>query len=230
MVADLYETRKFAAEAAGISADMLARYIRNDNKPSFNAMVDMCTPKNVSISWLAKGEGSMWDSSISNGSSQQDAHANSVQDVANAGVYDLGTPDDYAYITLYDAACSAGGGAWNDQCTPLTKLAFTKYSLRKKGLDSKTLSAIRVSGDSMEGDLSDGDAVMIDHSRREVKGEGIYVIRLDGHLYAKRLQRTFDGMEILSTNKAYGKMHVPKDRLGELDIIGQVVWSASWRI
>ncbi len=141
-----------------------------------------------------------------------------------------GVDNDYAYITLYDAECSAGAGSWNDHCKPLTRLAFTKYSLRKKGLDSNTLSAVRVTGDSMEGDLSDGDAVLIDHSRKEVKGEGIYVIRLNDHLYAKRLQPTFDGMEIISTNKAYDKMHVPKNRLNELEIIGQVVWSASWRI
>ncbi len=82
----------------------------------------------------------------------------------------------------------------------------------------------------MEGELSDGDAVLIDHSRKEVKGEGIYVISLDDHLYAKRLQRTFDGMDIISTNRAYGKMHVPKNRLGELEIIGQVVWSGGWLI
>lgn len=82
----------------------------------------------------------------------------------------------------------------------------------------------------MEGDLADGDAVLIDHSKQDVRADGIYVIRLDGHLYAKRLQRTFDGVDIISTNKAYPPISAPKSRLGELDVIGQVVWAASWMI
>lgn len=82
----------------------------------------------------------------------------------------------------------------------------------------------------MEGVLSDGDAVLVDHVRTEVRGEGIYVIRMDGHLYAKRLQRTFDGIEIISENKAYKAISVPKERIDELEVIGQVVWAASWMI
>jgi phage repressor protein C with HTH and peptisase S24 domain len=170
----------------------------------------------INANWLLTGKGTMHVEEVL--VSEEARQAFSISE------------EEYDYVILYDAECSAGSGSWNEGCQPLTQLAFTKHSLRKKGLDAKTLSAIRVTGDSMEGDLSDGDAVLIDHSKIEVKGEGIYVIRLDGHLYAKRLQRTLDGVEIISTNKAYSKMHVPKERLNELDVIGQVVWAASWTI
>lgn len=146
---------------------------------------------------------------------------------AAAGVDD----DHYAMVPLYDARCSAGHGAWNEGCTVLTHLAFTRYSLRKKGLESAQLSAIRVDGDSMEGLLKDGDTVLLDHRRNALEGEAVYVIRLDDHLYAKRLQRQFDGsVHIISQNKAYQVMVVPRERLGELEIIGRVVWSAGWMI
>ncbi|MGM0913720.1 MAG: S24 family peptidase [Pseudomonadota bacterium] len=138
------------------------------------------------------------------------------------------SPEDYALVPLYDAQCSAGDGAWNENCQVLTHLAFTRYSLRKQGLTPEHLSAIRVDGDSMEPVLEAGDTVLIDHTRTHIEGEGIYIIRLDHHLYAKRLQRSFDGVAIISENSAYREIQVPRDRLDELEIIGRAVWAAGW--
>ncbi len=211
--------KKKLSKLIGISEAQLHRIVSGESQPRLEPIIAMAKEANVSLAWLATGEGPMRLTGI-----------NQVNETAATYNVNKLNQEDYAYVTLYDAECSAGGGSWNEDCRPLTQLAFTKYSLNKKGLDARTLSAIRVSGDSMEGDLSDGDAVMIDHAKTDVKGEGIYVIRLDGHLYAKRLQRTFDGIEIISTNKAYKSMLVPKERLNELDVIGQVVWSASWSI
>ena len=117
--------------------------------------------------------------------------------------------DKYSYVPLYDARCSAGHGAWTEGARVLTHLAFTTYSLRKQGLEPSKLSAIRVDGDSMEGVLSDGDTVLIDHSRNSLEGEAIYVIRLDDHLYAKRLQRQIGGgVAVISANAAYQTMRI----------------------
>jgi phage repressor protein C with HTH and peptisase S24 domain len=135
---------------------------------------------------------------------------------------------DYAFVPLYDAQCSAGNGSWNEGCRVLTHISFTRYSLRKQGLTPDHLSAIRVDGESMEPILHSGDTVLIDHTRTSVEGEGIYVLRMDGHLYAKRLQRQFDGVAIISANKEYEKIVVPRDRLDELEIVGRAVWSAGW--
>jgi phage repressor protein C with HTH and peptisase S24 domain len=55
--------------------------------------------------------------------------------------------------------------------------------------------------------------------------DGIYVLRWDGGLVVKRLQRGFDGSyEIISDNPAYRPQHVPADRVGELRVIGRVAW------
>ena len=83
----------------------------------------------------------------------------------------------------------------------------------------------------MEGLLKDGDTVLIDHRRNALEGEAVYVIRLDDHLYAKRLQRQFDSsIHIISENKAYRDMVVPKEQLADLEIIGRVVWSGGWMV
>lgn len=49
-------TRKNAAIAAGVSDDMLYRYIREQSAPSFEAMVGLAKAAGVSLEWLASGE------------------------------------------------------------------------------------------------------------------------------------------------------------------------------
>lgn len=214
----LAERIRQCADIAG-SGDELARltaiprrtleyYLTGQSEPKVARCVDIAKAVGVDIGWLASGEGDRFKGGI-------------------AG--EAPAEDKYAYVPLYDARCSAGHGAWSEGARVLTMLAFTAYSLRKQGLEPAKLSAIRVDGDSMEGLLSDGDTVMIDHARNALEGEAVYVIRLDDHLYAKRLQRQFDGsIHIISENKAYRDMIVPKEQLNDLEIIGRVVWAGGW--
>jgi phage repressor protein C with HTH and peptisase S24 domain len=170
-------------------------------------LIAMAECTGVSLLWLMTGEGSEF-------AQQSEAQAED---------------DTYAYVPLYDARCSAGHGAWNERSRILVNLSFTRYSLRKQGLSPANLACLRVDGDSMMGLLEDGDTVMIDQSRNTLEGEGVYVVLLDEHLYAKRLQRDFDGsVRIISHNKEYREIVVPRDRLGELQIIGRVVWAGGW--
>lgn len=208
------------AEIAG-SGDELARitaiprrtleyYLTGEREPKVGRCVEIAKAVGVDIGWLASGEGEPFPKS------QQAA---------------LSGDDAYAYVPLYDARCSAGSGAWNERSRVLVQLSFTRYSLRKKGLSPANLACLRVDGDSMLGLLDDGDTVMIDQNRSALEGEGVYVVMLDDHLYAKRLQRQFDGsVLIISHNPAYKEMMVPRDRLPELQIIGRVVWAGGWMI
>jgi len=198
------------AKKCGVSESLLRKYLSGASVPSVEKAWAMAKTAGVSLDWLAGGEGGIRPVGSSN----------------KAGDSEEGT---YAYIPLYDARCSAGHGTWNEEAKVLTMLAFTAYSLRKQGLNPSRLSAIRVDGDSMAGLLEDGDTVMIDHGRNQLEAEAVYVIRLDDHLYAKRLQRLFDGsVRIISENKAYGDVVVSKAQLNDLEIIGRVVWAGGW--
>lgn len=203
--------RSFSREC-GLSEATLRSYLAGDTYPTLDRLEQISAAAGVAAIWLAFG-------------------SEAGEEEAGKPVPSLADDEQYALIPLYDARCSAGHGSWNEGCRVLTQLAFTRYSLRKKGLEAAQLSAIRVDGDSMEGLLKDGDTVLLDHRRNALEGEAVYVIRLDDHLYAKRLQRQFDGsVHIISQNKAYQTMVVPRERLGELEIIGRVVWSAGWMI
>ena len=216
----LAERIRQCAEIAG-SGDELARitaiprrtleyYMTGASEPKVARCVDIAKAVGVDIAWLASGEGQM-----------------------RPGAMAVGEPDDatYAHIPLYDAQISSGHGNWSEGATVLTHLAFTRYSLRKKGLDPANLSAVRLDGDSNEPLLSDGDTVMVDHSKNTVESEAFYVIMLDQHLFAKRLQRQVGGgIAIISANPAYHTITVAKEHLADLQIVGRVVWNASWMI
>lgn len=189
----------------GISEATLRSYLAGETYPTLDRLMQLAEGAQVDPMWLAFGK-----------------EENSYVMSEPVGL------KDYALVPLYDAQCSAGDGAWNAHCRVLTHLAFTRYSLRKRGLTPEQLSVIRVDGDSMEPVLEAGDTVLIDHTRTQIEGEGIYIIRLDDHLYAKRLQRSFDGVSIISENPAYREISVPRDRLQELEIIGRAVWAAGW--
>ncbi|KMQ73752.1 S24 family peptidase [Marinobacter subterrani] len=201
------DSARVFARKCRLSEGAIRSYLSGETFPTLDRLAMIASAADVGADWLAFGF------------SKEELKREVPQP---AGM------EDYAFVPLYDAQCSAGDGAWNEHSRVLTHLSFTRYSLRKKGLTPEQLSAIRIDGDSMEPVLHSGDTVLIDHTRTTIEGEGIYVLRLDDHLYAKRLQRNFDGVVIISENKQYQPVTVPRDRLNELEVIGRAVWSAGW--
>jgi phage repressor protein C with HTH and peptisase S24 domain len=91
------------------------------------------------------------------------------------------------------------------------------------------LRLIFVEGDSMEPDLRAGDIVLIDHTDVTARREGVYVIRMDGALLVKQVQRLPGGqVRVMSRNPAYEPFTVPVSKLEHPDglaVIGRVVWA-----
>ena len=77
----------------------------------------------------------------------------------------------------------------------------------------------------MEGVLSDKDIILVNHGDREPR-EGIYVLRLDGQLIVKRVQRLPGAqLRVTSTNPAYEPFTIDLRSLpSDFDIVGKVVW------
>ena len=73
--------------------------------------------------------------------------------------------------------------------------------MRAKAAD---LFLIYVEGESMESTLRPGDMILIDRRDQTQEKDGIYVLRLDGTLLVKRLQKLPGGIiEVTSDNPAY---------------------------
>lgn len=133
---------------------------------------------------------------------------------------------EFALVPLYDVEVSAGHGAHIDQEQIASQIAFRRDWLTQSGFNINNLVSLSARGDSMEPTVRDGDLLLVDTSQKEVIEDGIYVLLLDHHLLAKRLQRLYDGtIYIRSDNTAYERQVVPPDAADQLQIIGRVVWT-----
>lgn len=136
-------------------------------------------------------------------------------------------PGEYSYVPLSNVSSAAGGGAVVDREQTLDFLAFKTWWVRQElRVPPSALVAIWVSGESMEPTLHQGDVVLVDTTPVETITEGVYVLRMDGHLLIKRLQLLPGGVvEAKSDNAAYSPFQFQSARLGtDLVIVGKAVW------
>lgn len=129
-------------------------------------------------------------------------------------------------VPRYNVKVSLGGGSLVESEQVVDYLAFKSDWIRTKmHLNPADLILISAIGDSMYPTLRDGDLILLDKSKTTVSDDAIYVLRFDGNLIAKRLQKLFDGsVQIKSDNIIYDPQMVPADRVQDLAIIGRVMW------
>jgi len=76
----------------------------------------------------------------------------------------------------------------------------------------------------MEPTLRPREPIVIDFGVRSIMGNGVYVIRIDGELFVKRLDKLPDGtVEVISDNKIYRSFTIKPESGLMLDIVGKVV-------
>jgi phage repressor protein C with HTH and peptisase S24 domain len=92
-------------------------------------------------------------------------------------------------------------------------------------LDPKKLAITLSRDDSMEPTLRRGDVILIDLRQTAVIDEGIYIIKINNQLFAKRMQQLYNGsITIMCDNPLYQAQTVSHTEAGKLDIIGRAVW------
>lgn len=130
-------------------------------------------------------------------------------------------------VPRLDVGASAGHGALPQGEAALSHFAFDRAWLRALGIgDASGLSVIEVTGDSMAPTLADGDEILVNRADgAERLRDGIYVLRADDNLLVKRLSpnpaaRT---VSIRSDNPAYPDW--PECPVGDITIVGRVVWA-----
>lgn len=223
LVADKYRSRTEAAAAAGVSVISLRRYIAEEQAPSFQVLARLAIPQGVSLEWIATGEGPM-----SMGEPSSEATPTSVAQPAVC-MDTLGNPvnlDDFVFIPWYKEKASAGHGAAISDQKPAFCMSFRRPWVKDYlRIDAKNLAVLSVKGDSMEGVLNSGDVILVNRADTSPTS-GLYVLRIDGDLIVKRVQKMLGGrLEIISANDAYKSFEVdPGHPNGDFAVIGRVVW------
>jgi phage repressor protein C with HTH and peptisase S24 domain len=106
------------------------------------------------------------------------------------------------------------------------KLPFPRALLHRLGLGAGEVEFVRAVGDSMEPTIDDGALVLIDRTRKEIAGDAIYLVTLDGEARLERVRRNIDGSILLiSDNRRYDPEHVGRQDVERLAVQGRACWT-----
>lgn len=134
--------------------------------------------------------------------------------------------EEFVFIPRYNVQASAGHGADVSMENIMHPMAFRKYWIDNiLGICAKSLIVIGVKGDSMEGEINNGDIILINKEDNTLLN-GIYVIRIEGDLIVKRIQRLPGGIiKVISANKEYESFEIDTNNPPlDFEAIGRVVW------
>jgi repressor LexA len=154
---------------------------------------------NISSDWLLTGKGEMH-------------------------IYDSRSTDrkEFAAIPFYGyVTASAGTGIEIFDETPTAQIGnfFDALSIP----ENTDLVSLIVEGDSMEPRLNTGDRILVDKSIRTIYKERTYLVRYDGTLMVKNIQKIPGGYRLISTNPAYVPIEIYADMELEFTVLGAVV-------
>ncbi len=185
------------AEKLGISQPKYANYESRGSIPPIDILEKLSDLFNINLHWLITGTGEMLD----------------TDRITEA-------------IPLIDHHASAGNGITNHD-RPETRTLIPVSSKLFYPHDPKDILAIEIFGDSMEingSGFCHGDLVFFT-TKVFRKGDGAYIIRLDGDLLLKRLQFTPGLITIISDNAKYKPIEIRQnsDNQIQFEIVGVVV-------
>ena len=126
-----------------------------------------------------------------------------------------------------DVTASMGYGI-----TVYDELQTGTYQISRKlasdlGIMPERTEMIFASGDSMLPTIEGGDSLLVDLNRKEVYDGRIYCVRIEGQLYAKRLQKIPPTkIIVISDNQKYQSFEIDFSKQIDFDfeIIGEVRW------
>ncbi|MAD76921.1 MAG: transcriptional regulator [Rheinheimera sp.] len=207
------------AESLGVDRSNVYQWRKKDTIPH-SALVEWAEIKNISLDWLFNGEGTAEHGTAGNKSTAQYILRNDPSKAYHNQVL-----EGFECIQVLNIDISAGYGT-DVECEEVRgSLAFSTDWLRDKSLKADQLAIVFAKGDSMQPTINSSDALLVDLRPIERITDGIHVIRINDHLYVKRLQSTFTGeVKIISDNTFYEAQTVAPDQLDKLNVIGKVVW------
>ena len=209
------ESLRSFSRKVGISDGTIRKYLDN-SEPTLTRLVSIAHACDVNIDWLATGSGSMRPSDT----------AEPVKEPSPFVTVDCDDfCEEFALIPGYHLAVSAGHGQLAQKEEIKRYLAFRRKWLKFRGLDIKSLAIVFAKGDSMEPTIQNGNSLLVDLSDKKLTEGSIFVLRFGDDLYAKRLQKHFNGgVKLISDNKEYDDLLVSPQEMEQLYIVGKVIW------
>lgn len=136
---------------------------------------------------------------------------------------------DWVFVPLFSVYASAGHGAVGASEDVEVMRPFTRSYIRDRlGIRHNKLCLVRVAGDSMEPQIHSGDVVMVDRQDAAATVDGPHLVRIDGALMVKAVQRKPGGrVRVSSQNPAYEPFEVALGAAdgADFEVLGRVRWA-----
>lgn len=190
------------AIALGISPQSVQQWVKGQSKPTGDRLTSIAEFFDVSPSYLMFGDESITRAELD---------------------------EETVSIPVLNVRGSCGvNEAFTDMVEMVKLLRVAKKWLIEKvgNVNFRKLHIITAVGDSMSPTFADGDFVIVDTSKTEVFGDGIYCVQTGGGIFIKRVQRQLDGgVVLLSDNPLYKPMSVPVENIETMTVIGKCIIS-----
>ncbi|MGX5880868.1 helix-turn-helix transcriptional regulator [Burkholderia gladioli] len=213
------------ASAFEVGTSTIQRYESGERTPDSLFLARVAERSATELAWLLYGVGSAHDE---RGGASERSAGQTILEVPTI-TDTLGKPvdvGDFVFIPRYRVKAAAGAGQNVTDEAPTHSMAFRRYWIENYlHANPADLSVLSVKGDSQQGVLNDRDVILIDRSQTSGMA-GLYVLRIDGEIIVKTLQRLPEGvLEVTSANPAYKPFTVNMFKPpSDFAIIGRVVW------
>lgn len=200
------------ARAVGIAITSLNRWLIGEADPSRSNLVKTAKAADVSLEWLATGE-----EPTTNDNFVRKAFETAQQIVADG----ISMVNSYPSINV-----SAGFGSFNEGVTqPEGQEPYSDALLAELGVKAEHCGVFWADGNSMEPTIANRDQMLVDFSKKEPKGNNIYIVQNGDNVWVKRIRMQWGlGLELISDNKdEYRPIIIPAEDAEHLQIIGQVM-------
>lgn len=202
-------TRPKLAKEVGTSLSSLQSWEMNDREPQASMIIAIATALGITPSYLLTGDG------------EQEEMKKIDQVPSESRTRNISMIQSFNSINV-----SAGFGSFNEGVTEADgEEPYSDGLLQHLRVKSHHCAVFWANGNSMLPTISSGDQLLVDLSKKEVKGDDrIYLVQNGESVWVKRVRIDWDGVELISDNKAeYRPIKISAEEAQSLQIIGQVV-------
>ncbi|MCK3654879.1 transcriptional regulator [Pasteurellaceae bacterium Macca] len=200
----------------GVTLSTITRWRKGDAEPSRPNLIKIAEVSGVDLKWLATGE------SPELSENKQESHIEQAVEKAQEKQQEGVTMID----SFNSIIVSAGYGSFNEGVTdPDGEEPYSDSLLQTLGVKARHCAVFWANGSSMFPTIDDGDQLLVDLSKKEVRGDDkIYLVQNGDSVWVKRIRRQWNRMELISDNsEEYEPISISAEEGQYLQIIGQVV-------
>lgn len=218
------ESVNAVANRSGVSEATIRKYLAGKTTPGVDKVKLLADTLGCSFEWLAVGSAdNMMHALRVAGESHKEEMAIRLRKAAENATH--------AAIPHIDAVASAGGGNLVLTESSSSYISLSKSWLSNKGLSAGSLFTEETSGESMEPTIKAGEILICSRAEHHLRpGDGIYVVRLEGHVLVKRLQvLPKSRLMVTSDNKAYASYEIQLNDGVDFQLLGKVLFTLGLR-